>query len=216
MSLQFSQQHESQQTRELFNCCFRIIQKSEYDCCVCGTVSTWEEAGVASVWVLFAETEGAVVALWDAASTLVKKFDQPPPAPEIHPELVEEGAVSEVMLVGDCRQEKWTWREWISVEKRWGRTHNQHHMYMPWGIFADIFQRWGKTKHESQETNHWEWNHETLYVKDSAQKKKWLRLNGAQPNLNRAKLNRDVLNKHKLTSESIDLTHISWAHQDQT
>lgn len=39
--------------------------------------------------------------LGDAAAALVKKFNQPPPSPEIHPELVEEGAVDKVVLVGD-------------------------------------------------------------------------------------------------------------------
>ena len=41
------------------------------------------------------------MALRDAAASLVKKFNQPPSPPEIHPELVEEGPVNKVMLVGD-------------------------------------------------------------------------------------------------------------------
>lgn len=44
--------------------------------------------------------------LGDAAAALVKKFDQSPSSPEIHPELVEEGTVNKVMLVGDWRQRK--------------------------------------------------------------------------------------------------------------
>lgn len=44
------------------------------------------------------------MALGDASATLVQKFDQPPPPAEIHPELVEEGTVGKVMLVGDCGQ----------------------------------------------------------------------------------------------------------------
>lgn len=44
--------------------------------------------------------------LWDAAAALVEEFDQSPPPPEIHPELVEEGPVDKVMLVRD-----WRWRE---------------------------------------------------------------------------------------------------------
>lgn len=44
------------------------------------------------------------MALGNASATLVQQFDQPPPPPEIHPELVEEGPVSKVMLVGDYRQ----------------------------------------------------------------------------------------------------------------
>lgn len=44
--------------------------------------------------------------LGDASATLVQKLHQPPPSPEIHPELVEEGTVSKVMLVGDCRQRR--------------------------------------------------------------------------------------------------------------
>lgn len=44
--------------------------------------------------------------LRDAAATLMKKLDQPPASPEIHPELVEEGAVRKVMLVRDWRQRK--------------------------------------------------------------------------------------------------------------
>ncbi|TNN52163.1 hypothetical protein EYF80_037645 [Liparis tanakae] len=42
--------------------------------------------------------KGTVVALRDAAAALVKKFDQPPPTPEIHPKLVEEGPVDKVVL----------------------------------------------------------------------------------------------------------------------
>lgn len=42
--------------------------------------------------------------LGDAAAALVEELDQSPPPPEIHPELVEEGAVDEVVLVGDCRE----------------------------------------------------------------------------------------------------------------
>ena len=44
------------------------------------------------------------MSLRNAAAALLKELEQSPPAPEIHPELVEEGTVSEVMLVGDCRQ----------------------------------------------------------------------------------------------------------------
>lgn len=44
--------------------------------------------------------------LRDAAAALVEDFDQSPPSPEIHPELVEEGPVDKVMLVGDWRQRK--------------------------------------------------------------------------------------------------------------
>lgn len=49
--------------------------------------------------------------LGDAAAALVKKFDQSPAAAEIHPELVEEGPVDEVMLVGDWRRRKADIRE---------------------------------------------------------------------------------------------------------
>lgn len=38
--------------------------------------------------------------LRDAAAALVKKFDQPPSPPEIHPELVEEGPVNKVVPIG--------------------------------------------------------------------------------------------------------------------
>lgn len=41
------------------------------------------------------------MALRDAAAALVKEFHQSPPPAEIHPELVEEGPVDKVMLVGD-------------------------------------------------------------------------------------------------------------------
>lgn len=79
-----------------------VVDNTEWNVvCVCGPVFAWKKAAVASVGVLLAETEGAVVALWDAASALVKKFNQTPPSPEIHPELVEEGPVDKVMLVGD-------------------------------------------------------------------------------------------------------------------
>ena len=44
--------------------------------------------------------------LGDAAAAFVKQFDQSPPSPEIHPELVEEGPVDKMMLVGDWRQRK--------------------------------------------------------------------------------------------------------------
>lgn len=46
------------------------------------------------------------MALGDAAAALVQKLDQPPPSPEVHPELVEEGTVGKVMLVGDCRHRR--------------------------------------------------------------------------------------------------------------
>ena len=68
---------------------------------MCGAVFTWEEAGVASIGVLLAEAEGAVVALGDAAAALVKELDESPPPSEIHSKLVEEGPVGKVMLVGD-------------------------------------------------------------------------------------------------------------------
>lgn len=51
------------------------------------------------------------MALGDAAAALVEKLDQSPPPPEIHPELVEEGAVDEVVLVGDCGQSETDRRE---------------------------------------------------------------------------------------------------------
>lgn len=41
------------------------------------------------------------MALRDAAAALVKKLDQSPPSAKIHPELVEEGPIDKVMLVGD-------------------------------------------------------------------------------------------------------------------
>jgi len=41
------------------------------------------------------------VTLGDAAAALVKKFDQPPSSPEIHPELEEQGPVGKVVFVGD-------------------------------------------------------------------------------------------------------------------
>lgn len=44
------------------------------------------------------------MALGDAAAALVEKLDQSPPPAEIHSELVEEGAVDEVVLVGDCER----------------------------------------------------------------------------------------------------------------
>lgn len=44
------------------------------------------------------------MALGDASATLMQKLDQPPPPAEVHPELVEEGTVGKVMLVGDCGQ----------------------------------------------------------------------------------------------------------------
>lgn len=44
--------------------------------------------------------------LGDAAAALVKEFDQSSPSPEIHPELVEEGSVDKVVLVGDWKQRK--------------------------------------------------------------------------------------------------------------
>lgn len=78
--------------------------------CACGATNTWKEAGVASIRVLFAETEGAIVAFRDAAAALVKKLDQSPPSPKIHPELVEEGPIDKVMLVVD-----WWWRR----NKQW-------------------------------------------------------------------------------------------------
>lgn len=41
------------------------------------------------------------MALGDAAAALVKELDQSPPSSKVHPELVEEGPVHKVMLVGD-------------------------------------------------------------------------------------------------------------------
>lgn len=41
------------------------------------------------------------MALRDAKTALVKKLDQPPPPPEVHPELVKEGPADKVMLIGD-------------------------------------------------------------------------------------------------------------------
>lgn len=42
------------------------------------------------------------MALWDGACALVENLNQSPPATEIHPELVEQGPVGKVMLVGNC------------------------------------------------------------------------------------------------------------------
>lgn len=53
--------------------------------------------------------------LGDAAAALVKEFNQSPPSTEIHPELVEEGPVHKVMLVGDWRQQKMS-METINIE----------------------------------------------------------------------------------------------------
>lgn len=41
------------------------------------------------------------MALWDAATTFMKKLHQSPPSTKIHPELVEEGPINKVMLVGN-------------------------------------------------------------------------------------------------------------------
>lgn len=42
------------------------------------------------------------MALGDAAAALVKQLDQSPPPPEVHSELVEQGPVHKVVLVGHC------------------------------------------------------------------------------------------------------------------
>lgn len=63
---------------------------------------TREEAVVAVLRVLFAQTERTVVALWNPASSLVQQLHQSPPPSEIHPELKEEVTIRKVVVVGDC------------------------------------------------------------------------------------------------------------------
>ncbi len=60
---------------------------------------TWKEAGVSPFRALFAQTERTVVVLRYAATTLVQKLHQPPPSPEIHPELVKQSAIHKMVLI---------------------------------------------------------------------------------------------------------------------